>query len=202
MIDFFIYKPSGEIICSGRCPQNMLEMQGAHLEGVTVQEGVASWETDYILDGNVTPKGVRPSADHKFDYTLRQWVDPRTLDDLKELQLVKVDTERAVRNVAPIEYAGRSLDADLLAQKNISDKLSEIKAREDMGQTMPPELMLWRDADNQNETFADMRAMKSWLQGLVVAIAQRGTEAYIWAWQTKAAIAAATTRAELDAISW
>lgn len=202
MIDFFIYKPSGEIVCSGRCPQNMLEMQGANLEGVTVQEGVASWETDYILDGNVTPKGVRPSADHKFDYTLKQWVDPRTLDDLKELQLVKVDTERAVRNVAPIEYAGRSLDADLIAQKNIGDKLSEIKAREDMGHAMPPELMLWRDADNLNETFADMQAMKNWLHGLVVAIAQRGTEAYVWAWQVKTAINAATTKEELDAISW
>lgn len=148
------------------------------------------------------PIGTAPEDGARFHVESGEWRDMRTLEGTRVKKATLVNTERARRSVVPIEYSGRRLDADQRAQKNISDKLSEIKAREDMGQEMPPELMLWRDADNIDQTFENMGQMKAWLQGLVVAIAQRGTEAYVWAWQMKAAIASASTKEELDAIAW
>jgi hypothetical protein len=85
-----------------------------------------------------------------------------------------------------IAYEGVSLDADARSQKFIADKLAEIAAREATGADMPPELLVWRDADNQLHTFSDMPAYRQWLQGLAIAIAQRGTQAMAWSWAKKA----------------
>lgn len=108
-----------------------------------------------------------------------------------------VELERQRRTVAPIQYGGARLDADATAQRNVSAKLLELQQAQALGIETPPQLLVWRDHDNVTHTFADQAALAAWLGGLAVAISQRGTEAYAWAWATKAAIQGA---ADLQAI--
>ena len=138
-----------------------------------------------------------PGPSFVFDYATKAWLDPRPLLALKEAKNQLIEAERDRRRFLPIAYDGRSVDADKQAQSNITDKISEIAGREAGGSAMPQDLMVWRDADNNNKTFASMADMKAWLQGLTVIIAQRGTEAYVWSWEAKAQVDAATTPEEL-----
>lgn len=191
-------KDSGRITSVGTtCFPELLE---------TSEQGVlahitADIENDYVYQGGIHHKGDRPSNVHIFNYTTKQWEDPRTIDDLKALLLVQVNDARIAYSTAPIEYAGRLLDADLTAQTNINNKLLELAACKALGVDMNPDLMLWRDADNMNVTFSTMDDMERWLQGLAAKIAERGTQCYVWSWNIKAAIEAATTVDEFPAIS-
>lgn len=192
-VPYSLVTPSGQVIQTGRAME-LPEVPGLE----TIAEEAPS--LDHYRDGGQWVKRPdQPSLVHVFDWAAKTWVDPRTLDQLKAEKRVSIDAERARRSVAPIVYSERNVDADARAQKNISDKLAEIKAREDMGVVMPAELLLWRDADNLTVTFDTMAQMKVWLQGLVVAIAQRGTEAYVWAWQMKALVDAAASAQDLPA---
>lgn len=194
MIDFFIYKPSGEIICSGRCPQNILEMQGTHMEGVTVQEGVASWETDYILDGNVTPKGVRPSADHIFDYTTKQWVDPRTLDDHKSAKWKEIKRQRDVAEFTTFTYNNMEFDGDLDAQRRLAAYISVSKSSIAAGQPFEAEFTL---ANNTNVTLTAQDFV-----GIELAKVQAVAATFNHASALRAQIDAATTVQEVEDITW
>ena len=191
-------KDSGRITSVGTtCLPELLE---------TPEQGVlthitADIENDYVHQGEILHKGDRPSSAHIFDYTTKQWVDPRTIDDLKASLLVQVNDARIAYSTAPIEYAGRLVDADLTAQSNINNKLLELTACRALGVDMNPDLMLWRDADNLTVTFSTMDDMERWLHGLVAKIAERGTQCYAWSWNIKAAIEAATTVDEFPTIS-
>lgn len=191
-------KDSGRITSVGTtCHPELLESseQGV-LTNIT-----ADVENDYVHQGSIHHKGERPSNVHIFDYTTKQWMDPRTIDELKAPLLVQVNDARIAYSTAPIEYAGRLVDADLTAQSNINNKLLELAACKALGVDMNPDLMLWRDADNNYVTFSTMDDMERWLQGLVTKIAERGTQCYVWMWNIKASIEAATTVDEFPAIT-
>ena len=56
----------------------------------------------------------------------------------------------------------------------------------DLGQPIPAEQLVWRDADNVTHAFADLATYKAWLQGFAIALGARGTMAFAWSWQKKA----------------
>ena len=115
----------------------------------------------------------------------------------------RADTRPGERRIAaPIEYQGRMLDSNARAQSNISNKINEINARIQTGQAMPESLMMWLDANNQVVTFDSQEQMRDWLQGLVIAITQRGTEAYAWSWQVKDQLRALESKDAIETFSW
>lgn len=164
-------------------------------------------QTHWIKDGVATKYATKnylnmPSYPCTWSPGSEQWVDARDLKELIAMKLREVEDERDRRISSPIEYLGRLVDADARAQGNITDKINEIQAREQLGTPMPDQTMVWRDATNVNVTFASQSAMKLWLQGLVIAITQRGTEAYAWSWAMKERLTSASTPAEVGAIAW
>lgn len=48
-------------------------------------------ETCYVLDGVVLPLSPQPTPHHTFDYTTKQWIDPRTAETEWPLVRVKRD---------------------------------------------------------------------------------------------------------------
>ena len=131
-----------------------------------------------------------------------EWLDARDVSTLKSAKSAAIEAERDRRISAPIEYLERLVDADARAQGNITDKINEINAREQIGSPMPVATMIWRDAENTNVTFESQDAMKAWLQGLVIAITQRGTEAYAWSWEVKNQLRSLDSKEEVEAFSW
>jgi hypothetical protein len=151
-----------------------------------------------MVDGELVDLGAKPSPWHYYDYPASQWV--MDWDKARAARRAEVDAERSIRTNAVIVQDGITLDADLASQRNVTDKLGEIADREALADPMPAELLIWRDHDNVSHSFADQATYKAWLQALRIAIAQRGTELYVWAWTKKAQIDAATTLEELMAV--
>lgn len=173
---------------------------------IAVDDHVSQF-THWCRDGVLTPYATdnyRNPLTHQceWDPMAEVWVDARPFATQQAAKLAAVEAERDARIRAPIAYNRRMVDADQRAQQNITDKISELTAREATGTAMPLEAMVWRDADNQTATFETEAEMKMWLQGLVIAITQRGTEAYTWSWQVKELVNTATTSEELAGITW
>lgn len=182
-------------------PTNFLALQFDPATHDTI-EGDHSAADFYIERGAPQPIPPRPSAGHVFDFASKAWVDARTVNDLKAAKRIAIEAERRRRTVSPIAYDGALLDADKTAQENIANKLLEIGQRMELGQPMPQELLFWRDHDNIDHTFDTVEEYRAWLGGLAVAITERGTQAYAWSWQAKAALAAADSIQAVEAITW
>ena len=169
--------------------------------------GDVTAQTHWIKDGVVTEYATKnylnmPSYPCTWSPESEQWVDARDLKELIAMKLREVEDERDRRISSPIEYLGHLVDADARAQANITNKINEINARIQLGQLMPESLMMWLDANNQVVTFDSQEQMRDWLQGLVIAITQRGTEAYAWSWQVKDQLRSLESKDAIEAFSW
>lgn len=109
-----------------------------------------------------------------------------------------VNLRRDAEIAQPIEYAGALLDANAVAQANVKNKLEELRAAEELGVSLDPEMLFWIDYMNGVRTFHSVAEMRAWLLGLVLAISERGTRAYFKAIQLKQQIAAAATTQQVN----
>jgi hypothetical protein len=157
-------------------------------------------DTHYIQAGKAKTRPARPSEHHEWKWDTKSWAP--NLQSALAKRLADVEKERDRRIKAPIAFDDKVLDADDQAQKNITDKLTAIAKREARGK--PPlsaPLLVWRDHLNANHSFPDQGAYRDWLSDLVIAIEERGTQAWIWSWQKKAEMQACATYEQLMAVS-
>ena len=150
-----------------------------------------------ITNGVPVDMPPKPSAHHEFNYSSKQWAP--NLAHSKVRLKHRIEAERDRRVFAPIAYDEKVIDGFERSQRNLADKLATIRARREHGlPALPTQLRVWRDANNITHTFPSEEAYESWLVSLAVALEERGTAAYAWSWQKKAALDAITTVAELD----
>lgn len=95
-----------------------------------------------------------------------------------------------------IAYDGKNLDANEIAQTNISGKIAQLQ--NELALALPSNDLFWKDADNIVHTWTDPAVYLEWLQGLQVQIASRATSLYNTAWTGKAAVDALTTIDEVS----
>ena len=75
----------------------------------------------FSFDDNVfIPKGAAPTLDHSFDYTTKQWVDLRTLEEFKNTKWADIKLERNHQEFNGFNYMGNTYDSDLVSQSRIS----------------------------------------------------------------------------------
>lgn len=153
----------------------------------------------YFKEGALHAVPDRPSEHHVFDYAIKQWVDPRTLDDLKAAALQAGATELARRLYLPITVSGAPFDADQVSR----DRITHLRKRLQEGRGLPPEWMGWRDASNAmhwaDATDAEVLAH---LTALSEAIENREQALLVTGWTLKAQIEAAATVDQVQAIAW
>lgn len=151
------------------------------------------------LANGLMPIPPRPSEHHAFDYALKQWVDPRTLDDYKAAALQAGAAELARRLYLPITVSGAPFDADQISR----DRITHLRKRLQEGRGLPPEWMGWRDASNAmhwaDATDAEVLAH---LTALSEAIENREQALLVTGWTLKAQIEAAATVDQVQAIAW
>lgn len=174
---YIIFNPSGRIIQH----MSILDDPTRALfvgQGLEVLES-ATKPTDksYVVNGVLTEPSAAPSVNHVYNYDTRTWDFP--LDTVIAAATQRIEMGRLAKNYAVIEYEGSNLDGDRTAQKNISDKILELDESIRLSITTPSELFIWRDADNIMHSFETITEFKDWLGGLTVALAQRGTLAYV-----------------------
>jgi len=76
MKNYIVYeKETGRIIRSGFCSDMDFDLQAQ--ENESLLEGIVSVQ-GYIDNGNFVPFPKKPFSFYLFDYTTKQWYDPRT----------------------------------------------------------------------------------------------------------------------------
>lgn len=188
-----IERATGKVLRYGQCPPLDLYLQPQ--TGEDMVSGTFHFDEWYRAESGQMVRFPERPLYSSWDWDQKSWLPD--LVALRAYKLKAITKQFEESRVAPVEYDGALLDADLVAQKNVSDKLVEISSREAAGTPMPDQLLVWRDADNLMHTFEDQASYKAWLQGLVVAMATRGTMAYVTSWTRKAQLEAATTYEEL-----
>lgn len=63
--------------------------------------------------------GELPSKFHAFDYNTKQWIDPRSLDEIKAQKWVEIKSQRDHLEFGGFEFEGNVYDSDQVSQGRI-----------------------------------------------------------------------------------
>ena len=140
----------------------------------------------YVQNGELVPFPEKPSPHHDWDWSTKSWLP--SLEGAKAAKKRDIDALRSAMIDAPLDYDGKSLDADQSARDNLKAKLEEVRERIRLGIPMLSELLVWRDADNVTHSWPTIEAYHDWLAGFAVAMSERGTRCYACGWHHKDAI--------------
>jgi len=141
----------------------------------------------------------KPSEYHTWEPLSESWtITVENINKSKEIIFSKIEQLRQEKEQSNILYDGKNLQVNSEAQKNITQKLAELRNRLELMELPVVESLFWKDADNiihtwnnLNKTLAqNTQDYFAWLQGLQIAASTRGTILYTVAWQKKADITA------------
>lgn len=144
----------------------------------------------YVANGEITAKGVPPSEFHVFDYTTKQWVDPRTLSDLQVAKWEQIKRDRDKAEFGGFTWDGSPFDSDAISQ-------SRIQGAVQLAAMAPGFTIDWTLANNsvRNLSAADLANVGA---ALGMHVATQHAKARL----LRSQIEAATTVAEVDAVTW
>ena len=74
------------------------------------------WDFDLHQFVNI---GEPPSPHHTFDYTTKQWIDPRSLDEIKAQKWAEIKQQRDQLEFGGFEFEGNVYDSDQVSQGRI-----------------------------------------------------------------------------------
>ncbi len=182
---------------------------GEYLTRIHTTEEALQFEDEtriYIGEANLTDqyhdlvtnlpvdKPAKPSPHHKFNYTTKQWQDPRTLADLKTAKWIEIKQARDAAIAEPLPTPFGVFDADLGSSAKISQAVLLANNLTALGMAVAIDFTL---ADN---TVARLDAAKMVQVGLALAGREQAVRAK--ATLLRAQIEAATTKAAVEAVVW
>ena len=188
MSNYFAVAEDGRIILSGACDDDQLQHQT--VSGGVIIEGLADYKTQYWDGEKLVSKGQRPSPHHAFNYTTRQWEDPRTLADFKAQKWAEIKSKRFDAEYAGFEWDGSRFDSDAISQQRLSGAV--------LSAQMSPSFSIdWTLADDTVRTLnqADMIAVG-------VALGAHVQTGFSKGQALRERIESAATREEVAAVVW
>lgn len=190
MSEITIYTPNGEITRWVDCLDKFHDTQLIDDEAYVL--GRISDQTHYIDVATCLSieKPPQPSLHHAFNYTTKQWEDPRTLQDFKDLQWDMIKQARAAAEYAGFTWDGSTFDSDAISQNRITGAVT-------LAQMSSTFTIGWVLKDNAVRTLSqsDMLQVGATLGAHVAAIFAKGV-------LLREAIEAATTKEAIEAIVW
>ena len=122
--------------------------------------------TDYF-DSNIrafVSIGDAPTDNHKFDYTTKQWLDTRTLDEIKTQKWAEIKSQRDRLEFGGFEFEGNIYDSDQVSQGRI------------MGAASAGIDQVWTLADNTTVELSasQLQQLYAALQAHIASIHERG----------------------------
>lgn len=196
MMEFTLYDPAtGEVAQTGSCPDEAFELQAR--DGLELIEGTYPSDRFFHDGQGMVEFPPQPSPVHVWDFGQSQWVDPRTLDDLKALRWEEMKVLRQQAIEAPLLTAYGVFDADPLSRQNIVNTAQLVQTA---AQSLAPGEQPTVEFTLADNTVATLTA--SQMVEVALTLASQVQGAYARGRQVRVAIAAATTREELDAVQW
>lgn len=139
MMQFYIHDAQGRILRAGFCPADALASQMRL--GETLVIGSANPATERVVNGELQPLPERPGPEFQFDYAAGEWVDPRSLSDLRAIARAAINQWRDEQENAgtTFEHDGHTWDCGIKTRERLQPVLN-----------LPalPENFFWTDADN------------------------------------------------------
>lgn len=128
-------------------------------------------------------KGDPPTPHHNFDFTSMQWIDPRTLDEIKTQKWDKIKSQRNQLEFGGFEFDGITYDSDQVSQGRI------------MGAALAGVNQVWTTADNRTVvlTSEDIKEMYQAMQAHIAYTHERGRIARL-------AIETAVTKEDVESV--
>ena len=107
---------------------------------------------------------AQPSPYHTFDYTTKQWIDPRTLDEIKAQKWAEIKSQRDQLEFGGFEFEGNIYDSDQVSQGRI------------MGAAAAGIDQVWtlRDNTTVNLTASQLQQLYAALQAHIASVHERG----------------------------
>ena len=129
--------------------------------------------------------GEPPSPHHVFDYSIKQWVDPRTLDEIKNQKWQEIKRQRDALEFGGFEFEGNIYDSDQVSQGRI------------MGASLAGVDQVWTLADNTTVELSasQLQQLYAALQAHIASVHERGRIA-------RQKIETALTYEEIEAVNF
>lgn len=137
----------------------------------------------------------QPTPNSTFNYVTKVWEDTRLLADVKDAQKMVINLSRAKANQTSFIYETKEIAVDALSRSDIEGTNGYVLANNSFPAGWPGG---WKCMDN---TYVPITAIATW-NLFYAAMVNQGTANFAKAQTLKAAIDAATTIAEVEAIVW
>lgn len=197
MEQYVYYRPDGEIIRASTSPKDIAE------PFIVVDRGaLANPAACYVKDQALveyTPmeaaqKQGRPHPSHTWSNATMEWVDARSLEDLKTAKWAEIRAARDAAEFGGFTWDGDDFDSDVASQARI---MGAVQMATLAAMAEQPFSIEWTLATNIVRTLdgAGMVAVGLALGAHVAQQHETGRS-------LRAAIEACTTAAEVEAISW
>ena len=108
--------------------------------------------------------GDPPTPHHIFDYTSKQWIDPRSLDDIKAQKWTEIKSQRDQIEFGGFEFDGNIYDSDQVSQGRI------------MGAAAASTDQVWTVTDNTTVELSasQLQQLYAALQAHIASVHERG----------------------------
>jgi len=128
---------------------------------------------------------AQPSPHHTFDYTTKQWIDPRSIDEIKAQKWAELKSQRNQLEFGGFEFDGNIYDSDQVSQGRI------------MGAAAAEVDQTWTLADNSTVelTAQQLKELYAALQAHIAGVHERGRIA-------RQKIETALTYEEIEAVNF
>ena len=120
--------------------------------------------SDYWNGSEFVSIGEPPSSHHYFDYEIKQWVDPRSLDEIKAQKWSEIKSQRDHLEFGGFEFEGNIYDSDQVSQGRI------------MGAAAAGIDQTWTLADNTTVELSALQLQQLYaaLQAHIASVHERG----------------------------
>lgn len=180
-------KATGRIVSSGtsQAPELYETQTQSVLIGVSTPVHGA-----YVDGGSVVQMPEKPSPNHQFNYTTKQWEDPRTLADHKAEKWRNIKANRDAAEHGGFMWDGSVFDSDAISQQRIAGAVQ-------LAQMTPAFTTVWTLKDNSNRALSaqDMFAVG-------MALGAHVFTQFLHGQVLRAQIDDAATKEEVEAVHW
>lgn len=118
----------------------------------------------YLSNGEWVDLPEPPSQHHYFDYEIKQWIDPRSLDEIKAQKWAEIKSQRDQVEFGGFEFDGNIYDSDQVSQGRI------------MGAAAAGIDQTWTLADNTTVELSasQLQQLYAALQAHIASVHERG----------------------------
>lgn len=161
----YIIEDTGKILTTLQGDSNMVELNTAPDAVFIDTNDIVNISDYYDFDQHRFISIGEALAPHCiFDYEIKQWIDPRSLDDIKAQKWAEIKVQRDQLEFGGFEFEGNIYDSNQVSQGRI------------MGATLAGVDQVWTLADNTTVslTASQLQQLYASLQAHIASVHERG----------------------------